>query len=92
LPRTNSAGAYVVAENLRSTLMSHEFALFKTSVRLTVSIGVACSSALDYACTQQIIGRADSALYRAKHNGKNQACFAEGPVPEAEEVRILSYK
>jgi diguanylate cyclase (GGDEF)-like protein len=77
LPRTNSAGACRVAENLRSTFMLHRFELPTASVHLTVSIGGACCSTFNYLDARQIILRADNALYRAKRNGKNQACFTD---------------
>ncbi len=90
LPRTNSAGAYRVAENLRSTFMSHEFAVASTRIHITVSIGVTCCSTFDRVNAQQIILRADNALYRAKRSGKNQACFADETEIVYEGVRILS--
>ena len=77
LPRTNSAGAFRVSENLRSTFMTHDFVLPTTTVRLTVSIGVACCSTFDTLDAQQVIRLADSALYRAKRGGKNKVCFGD---------------
>jgi diguanylate cyclase (GGDEF)-like protein len=77
LPRTNSAGAYRAAENLRSAFMSHEFALQNAMTRITISIGIACCATFDHLDAQEIIMRADSALYRAKRCGKNHACFAD---------------
>ena len=76
LPRTNSAGAFRVSENLRQTFMGHNFVLATTTVRLTVSIGVACCSIFDTLDAQQVLRMADSALYRAKRDGKNKVCFA----------------
>jgi diguanylate cyclase (GGDEF)-like protein len=90
LPRTNSAGAYRVAENLRSTFMSHEFSLPSTTVHLTISIGVTCCSTFDGLDSGQVILLSDNALYRAKRGGKNQVCFADESELSAEEVRILS--
>jgi diguanylate cyclase (GGDEF)-like protein len=90
LPRTNSAGAYRVAENLRTTFMGHEFALLSTTTRITVSVGVACCSASAFKNSQQIIALADGALYRAKRSGKNQVCFADEMDSGDEGVRILS--
>ena len=81
LPRTNSAGAFCVSENLRSALMTHEFVLPTTTARLTVSIGVACCSIFDTLDAQQVIRLADSALYRAKRGGKNKVCFADENEP-----------
>jgi diguanylate cyclase (GGDEF)-like protein len=77
LPRTNSAGAYRVAENLRSVFASHEFALQNAIIHITISLGVACCTTFDHLDGQQVILRADNALYRAKRSGKNQACFAD---------------
>jgi diguanylate cyclase (GGDEF)-like protein len=75
LPRTNSAGAYRVAENLRLAFKSHEFKLPSVSAYITISIGVACYSGAGDLDAQQLISRADTALYRAKNSGKDQACF-----------------
>jgi diguanylate cyclase (GGDEF)-like protein len=77
LPRTNSAGASRVAENLRATFMNHPFAISSGEVHLTVSIGVACCSNFNYLDARQVIFRADNALYQAKRDGKNKACFAD---------------
>jgi diguanylate cyclase (GGDEF)-like protein len=88
LPRTNSAGASKAAENLRSTFMVHPFEIPSAQVHLTVSIGVSCCSTFNYLDARQIISLADSALYQAKRNGKNQTCFADENVPLPEESGI----
>jgi diguanylate cyclase (GGDEF)-like protein len=75
LPRTNSAGAYRVAENLRLAFKSHEFKIPAASLFITVSIGVACYPGSGFLDTQQLINHADAALYRAKRNGKDRVCF-----------------
>jgi diguanylate cyclase (GGDEF)-like protein len=75
LPHTNDAGAYRVAENLCLAFKSHEFKLPSVSIYLTVSIGVACYPGVGYLDVQQIISQADTALYHAKRNGKDQFCF-----------------
>ena len=77
LPRTDNAGAARVAENLRSKFMQHTFELPGASTHLTISIGAACFSPVNSLNACQIILKADNALYRAKRNGKNQACFAD---------------
>jgi diguanylate cyclase (GGDEF)-like protein len=75
LPRTNSAGAYRVAENLRLAFKAHEFKLPSVSIYITMSIGVACYPGVGCMDAQQLILHADTALYRAKRNGKDQSCF-----------------
>jgi diguanylate cyclase (GGDEF)-like protein len=77
LPRTNSAGAFRVSENLRAAFMSKAFSIPTTAIRLTVSIGVACCSKFDSLTSHQVIRLADGALYRAKRSGKNRVCFAD---------------
>jgi diguanylate cyclase (GGDEF)-like protein len=77
LPRTNSAGASRVAENLRSAFMQYPFAVPAGNVHLTVSVGVACCSNFNYLDARQVILRADNALYQAKRDGKNKTCFAD---------------
>lgn len=90
LPETDLAGGAVVAERIRRQI---ERQLFMgdgnlPSVRKTVSVGVACYP--DNASTQsKLIEKADRALYRAKHAGKNQVGMAggladtpEGQVPD----------
>jgi diguanylate cyclase (GGDEF)-like protein len=87
LPRTNSAGAYRVAENLRSKFMSHDFVIQNAVLHISISLGVTCCTTFDHLDVPQIILRADNALYRAKRSGKNQACFADetdSPYSESE--------
>ncbi|MBN2241194.1 MAG: GGDEF domain-containing protein [Acidobacteria bacterium] len=90
LPRTNGAGAYRAAENLRSKYMSHRFTLPPVEVSLTLSIGITSCSIFDSLDAPAIIRRADDALYRAKRSGKNQACFNEENDAGAKIVRIPS--
>ena len=90
LPRSNCAGAFRVSENLRATFMAHDFVLATTTVRLTVSIGVACCSTFDTLDAQMVIRLADRALYRAKRSGKNKVCFStENEPPECGEFGIV---
>jgi len=90
LPRTNSAGAYRVAENLLSKFMNHDFLIPRTKVHITVSIGATCCTTFDRLDAKTVIARADNAMYRAKRGGKNQACFSNEAEFQKEGVRILS--
>ena len=60
------------AERLRAAIQNMEFAPDeKTQHRLTVSIGVSRSTRADIT-SEQLLGAADRALYRAKRHGRNR--------------------
>jgi diguanylate cyclase (GGDEF)-like protein len=72
LPETRIDAAVKVAERIRKTIES------KTSSRtmpITVSIGIA-SWPTDGVMKEEIIARADAALYRAKQAGRNRTCLS----------------
>ena len=72
LPEARLDDAYKVAERIRKTIES------KTSSRampITASLGVA-NWPNDGVMKEEIIGRADAALYRAKQTGRNRACLS----------------
>jgi len=70
LPRTPLAGAISEAERLRSRIRNLELPATSATGPLTVSIGVA-----EYAPSESIeqtFARGDSALYKAKHLGRDR--------------------
>jgi diguanylate cyclase (GGDEF)-like protein len=72
LPETRIDAAAKVAERMRKAIES------KTSSRtmpITVSIGIA-SWPTDGVMKEEIIARADAALYRAKQAGRNRTCLS----------------
>ena len=73
LPETEMDGALEVAERIRSRVESEPFA--ERSV--TVSVGVA-EFPTDADRAEKIIAVADSALYQAKHGGRNRVARASG--------------
>ena len=73
LPETSSDGAVIFAERLRERISNHSFDIGAGRiVRLTVSIGIATFPSSGVASTEDLIARADEALYRAKAAGRNQ--------------------
>lgn len=78
LPTTRITNAFTVAENIRSTLQMVR--LRRSSSReslgaVTVSLGVACHR--DGEAAEDLIGRCDKALYRAKSLGRNRTVLAD---------------
>jgi diguanylate cyclase (GGDEF)-like protein len=76
LPGSDEKSAMLSAERIRHRIESYQFEeeLAAQAVHPTISIGVAILSADGGA--QDLIGRADRALYRAKTEGKNRVKLA----------------
>jgi diguanylate cyclase (GGDEF)-like protein len=76
LPDTPAAGARQLAESLRHELSRIALPSASGELTVTVSVGVvtAAKNELD---AQVLIARADKALYRAKHAGRNRVVVAE---------------
>lgn len=75
-PETDAGGALALAEKLRQAIDGHRF---PDAASATCSFGVAeLTKAEDGG---QLVGRADSALYRAKAGGRNRVELAEGEMP-----------
>jgi diguanylate cyclase (GGDEF)-like protein len=66
----NIEGSLHLAENLRKIIENTSFEYIK---ELTASFGVA--SFEDGDSIDSLVERADKALYKAKHNGRNKVCF-----------------
>jgi diguanylate cyclase (GGDEF)-like protein len=74
LPDTDLDGGLVVAEDLRESVAAHTLNIGSQTVRLTLSLGVArCATDQPY---NECIKAADSALYRAKVQGRNRVVAA----------------
>jgi diguanylate cyclase (GGDEF)-like protein len=69
----NAAEAELVAERLRSAFQAAGVVISGHEIGATVSIGVA--TAIAPVQIDQLLARADAALYRAKHNGRNRVEF-----------------
>lgn len=77
LPETNLEGAAVTAERLRNAVEAACVEAGKTTVRVTVSVGV---GAVEGVCTKdadEIMRLVDAALYRAKEFGRNRVEVAD---------------
>jgi diguanylate cyclase (GGDEF)-like protein len=75
LPRTDIAGARVIAERIRSAVEDTPFLVQEeVSLRVTTSIGVAERGQKERA--NRLLARADVALYDAKRSGRNRVKIA----------------
>ena len=76
LPETGIEGAMDVAERIRQGIENAEVNYQGQPIKCTASIGVAVLNNTD---TQygELIKHADTALYRAKEQGRNQVCWSE---------------
>jgi two-component system cell cycle response regulator len=76
LPGCGREDAFQLSDRVRQTISDAQLA---NSVSVTVSIGVACTTALQNPSTAEVFRAADQALYSAKAKGRNQvvAHFAD---------------
>jgi diguanylate cyclase (GGDEF)-like protein len=73
-PNTDVAVAKTLSERLRSDVEKHQIQTVKLTRLVTISIGVAVST--DQTVNENdLLHRADQALYRAKHAGRNAVRF-----------------
>ena len=70
LPDTDAAAAVALAERLRRRVEHTPTVHEGQPIAITVSIGVSVMSAADVS-TDDMLARADDALYEAKHSGRN---------------------
>ncbi len=83
LPDTPRPGAVQVADSLRQQIGDLHVAWKGGEVSIAASVGLTMAQPQEVD-PFTIIGRADSALYRAKHSGRNRMCEAE--LPESAEA------
>jgi len=85
LPQTRLDDAYKVAERTRKTIESQ---MSSEGMPITASFGIA-NWPTDGVMREEIIARADTALYRAKQTGRNRTCLSSDVVkPETPLVDI----
>ncbi|MDC7233234.1 MAG: GGDEF domain-containing protein [Spirochaetales bacterium] len=74
LPETTLENALTAAEKLRSVIETES--LVRTGLEITVSIGAAGFTEADKG-VQDLVARADGALYNAKENGRNRVAYSD---------------
>ncbi len=74
LPHTDADDAARLAERLRKAVSGHAFAGGSLEIPVTISVGLAPCPAETRLSSQELFHNADMAMYRAKHQGRNQVC------------------
>ncbi len=74
---TDRDGAALLAERIRCYIAENPCRCSGAELAMTVSIGVSMLADSDTA--ESLFARADQALYRAKHNGRNRICVTDPP-------------
>ena len=78
LPATGQDGARAVAERIRKTLAEKDLKVTGQNgpVRISVSVCVVAEQATGNAGAEDMLARADKALYAAKNSGRNRVVVA----------------
>lgn len=75
LSGTNLKLAGEIAERIRTTIESNQFAFENKLIPVTISVGVATKTSVD-SDWEQLFDRADKAMYKSKQNGRNQVTIS----------------
>lgn len=73
---TDSESALKYAENMRKTIAAHDFVITKGVLKVTASLGIATTQKEDIRSPDELIKRADAALYQAKEAGRNRVVLS----------------
>lgn len=79
LPATDAKGASVIAEQLRASIEAKHIAHAYSSIadHVTISLGIAALHPDGSTAPENLIAKADEALYKAKEAGRNRFVIAE---------------
>jgi diguanylate cyclase (GGDEF)-like protein len=81
LPGASHKTAMAVAERMRAAVASQPETVGNATLNLTISAGVASTDVFPTATTEELISRADMALYAAKDAGRNRVVNATLDLP-----------
>jgi len=76
LPNTDKDGAFLHAERLREAIMGYRCSGRDRCIMITVSLGVATFPSSGMQSPDDLVGKADNALYEAKRSGRNRTIAA----------------
>jgi diguanylate cyclase (GGDEF)-like protein len=76
ISQINCDDANILAERIRKEIENDFMTYEGHDIRVTISIGISENKETD-TVFEDIFSRADMALYRAKHEGRNKTCYTE---------------
>lgn len=79
LPDTDGPGSQVIADRLCKRVENTPFLYKDDSIDVTVSLGVYCSPDPVAIGVDELVSRADAALYEAKQSGRNRVVYHPPP-------------
>jgi diguanylate cyclase (GGDEF)-like protein len=74
---TDPPSAAVVSERVRAAVEAHDFVYEGVPIPVTISAGLAATPHPEVQSPEDLVARADRALYEAKRGGRNQVVIAE---------------
>lgn len=83
LPETDTDGAVATAEKIRTMVAGSVYYAGENVLRITVSVGIAVYP-VHAESAQQLVDKADAALYRAKIEGRNRSYFSDTGVVQVD--------
>jgi len=72
MPSTDLAGAELVGERIRRRRQDYSYPGPQGPVKVTLSCGVSCMDQETVVSANELLRRADMALYQAKESGRNR--------------------
>lgn len=73
LIEADDSGAYYVAEKLRKIVENFNLNYLKDKLKITISIGISFATKEDFIDANELIRKADVALYHSKNEGRNRS-------------------
>lgn len=66
---------YSLCERIRKKVEDHDFVIDNKTIKITISMGIHFKSAQEEITAAGMVRKADEALYRAKHSGRNRVAM-----------------
>lgn len=87
LPDTTKTDALIIAEKLRHQVEAQHVSSHAVSAQVTISIGVSTTETDLGGGVSELLTRADEAMYRSKHDGRNRSTHFDAITPQPSIVK-----